>query len=156
MLRVVDLSAANTITDVAKIGEQNTSYWLLSICRVLVEDPRFTYVGNDPSCEEIPPLRRRFAGGWIILYNGQEQFVQTPIDDETSRISLEEILPAEEIIQRLQSDWRPEDAREDMGAFVRRTVEEARAKAQKELKGLGFDVSGESRSRSVAVTKSWI
>ena len=177
VLRVVDIHGAEPISDMGEIGRHGSAYWLCSFCRVLIEDPRFTYVGNDASPGPMPPLRRHFFGGFIILRDGGMTFVRSPIDDETARISLEEVLPAEAVLQRLLANWRPEDDRDDIIAHARKDVAAARAKgrtgpretiffvefpeplnaakARDHLKKRGFDVRIERRKRSLAVTRLW-
>jgi len=127
VLRILDVAAKQPITEVALLGEKPTLYWIQSLCNVLVEDERFTYIGNGPGAREIPALRRRFFRGWIVVENGSERFVSNPIGTEVANISLEQGVPAQVIVDRLSSGWRPESDREDIGEMIRHYKQRERA-----------------------------
>ncbi|MHB1551276.1 MAG: hypothetical protein ACYCX6_08820 [Vulcanimicrobiaceae bacterium] len=118
LLRIVDIRSTTPVTDVREIGRHVSLYWMLSFCKVLIEDSRFTYVGNDDSAGEIPPLRRPHFGGWFIIRGDQETFTKN-LDEETLRMSLERWEPADGIVERLLSGWRPQDDRKDALAILR-------------------------------------
>lgn len=178
VLRVLDVATERPLSDVSKLGAERTAYWIQSMCSVLVDDSRFTFLGNSSGAGEIPPLRRCFFGGWIIVNSSAQTFVSSPISDEIARMSLEEGVPAQVLIDRLSSDWRPQDARDDIVQELRDNRDRAEVpggveveretvffmdfpsagaatEARKKLIERGFTAEPEHDRGSLAVRRRW-
>lgn len=177
VFRVLDLETSEPNRDPALLGSLPTQYWFQSFRTVLAKDSRFTFVGKNVDAGDLPPLRRRFVNGWIVVHDGSERFVPNPITDEVARISLEEGLPAQLIVDRLASNWRPEQERGDVAEEMQRDRATAPAtgrqlarettffidfpsnkvasEARQKLAKHGFIAKHEHRKESLAVMRPW-
>lgn len=123
LLRVIDFRSDLKCSDVHEISRCQTSYWICSICNVLVDDARFEFSGSGTAPTAAPVLRRpALGGGWLLVGGRNGPIVQ--IDNEVAKLSIEEALPAGEIVKRLLSEWRPECDREDLPQYFARLERE--------------------------------
>jgi len=177
LLRVLDVVTEESEADLSTLGESSSAYWLLSFASLLVEDARFAFIGNVSCSIDLPQMRRRFVGGWIIVGTAPDRFVPNPIGDEIAQLSIEEIVPAQVVFDRLEANWTPEDDREDVAQEIRRREARARAdgterkretvffiefpssreaaEAMGALRDQGYAVAREHRKKSLAVTRPW-
>lgn len=178
VLRILDLTTRDPVADASSLDRSRTLYWIQSFCSVLVDDSRFTYIGNASGSGDLPTLRRRFVKGWILVKGDVEQFVPNPISDEVAHLSLEEGLPPQVIVDRLVAGWRPEQDRGDFADLMRAhrdarqrasAIEQKRetifyldfpshqlaAEAEDLLRQRGFSARQEHDERSLAVSHCW-
>ena len=173
---MLDFATYEPVAEVTRLGGKRTAYWVQSMCSILVEDSRFSYAGNVPGAGQLPALRRRFFGGWIVMDGDSKVFVPNPLSNEIAKISLEQGVPAQVIVDRLMTGWRPEDDCEDIGQLFGRDTspqhakaDEARetiffigfpssvsaARARQKLVGRGFSAEHERGSDSLAIKRPW-
>ena len=173
ILRVLVDTWKSPVADAALLASSPTAFHILSLNRVLSDDSRFRKIGGSSVHCPLPDFRRRFAGGWIIVGPSGERFVPNPIDDATAALSIEEGVPADFIVERLATDWRPDmdrgaipahtRHREATGKGERETTfflslssSDAKREAANRLRRMGYGVSDESDQRSLAASRRWM
>ena len=114
IVRVVDKRSLAPLSSTSEIRDAASLYWICTVCKVLMLDVRFRYIGNEPVDEHVPPLRRwAIGGGWIVKYDNRDVLVRE-LDDQLARVSIDEGVPAELIVRRLIGGWRPEHDRDNL------------------------------------------
>lgn len=175
IFRVTNLVTNEETATADDAGKAHTLYWIQGIGRILLEDNRYAYIGVGPVAGPAPRFRRRFFGGWITM-DGAEHFVKNPISLEVAKMSLDEMLPADIIVERLDAGWLPEHDRDDVIGDIRRAATGAdkaargdtdvsffiefgdpltATKALTALKERGYRAELEHDTRAIAVTKTF-
>lgn len=114
IFRVIAAETDGRDISLEELAQKESLFYLCSYCSVLRADSRFSYFGRTTPVEPMPVFRKWVAGpGWAIYEDEREKHLVSNLDDETSRLSILEALSAEDVVERLRSNWCPADSRDD-------------------------------------------
>lgn len=123
VLQVLGARRPAAENDLQKIASSRGGVYYQSIAGVLLDDERFCRIGVAPiPISPFPIFRRRFFGGWLLLFgNGSEKFVKV-LTEEQSLFPIEVGIPADTLVQRLATDWTPVHDRGDLLAKLKKVA----------------------------------
>lgn len=140
---------SNEPQDGAELAGKPTEYVFASLASILLTDERLEVVGTYPFSFSLPPFRMCTFGGWLFKDSvGNREWMVPKLSDSDAASPILQLVPADAIISRLESNWRPEDDRDDAIAMLARIRKQGYVKSDDD-RYVGFATLPSVASREV-------
>jgi hypothetical protein len=146
---------ANVVCDstAQSLSKLPIEYFCTSAASILLKDSRFKKIKGLPLSQfSIPTFRERYGTGWHILEPSGVVPVHQ-LDNQQRDLPILELVPAEQIVTRLSTNWKPSDDLLDSTEWFIKAISQARRTGWKGFTKVSWEFQIDERRDIEVVTK---
>jgi hypothetical protein len=150
VFQILQNDRGRRIVEAGELFTLPTAYLMTTVRSTLTDDPRFRVIKGIPLGRiELPTFRQAYGLGWHLL-EGDREIAVRRLDDVSRKLPILEAALPDQVVDRIEHDWRPEHHTLDATEQLAEWVVEARNKGWKGVGRLSLFAQIATKSRARA------